>query len=128
MSGIQLNPPSERPIYEVSNISPVLFGNNLPVDRTEVAVNYVRADSSNQKKLCNEDPIDEFQDTPGLEVFVIQMLHHERSEYLPSPAPPPKLHYTTFWKSLTRRAYHKRQQEIQRLARESILSETEIIT
>ena len=44
----------------------------------------------------------------------------EPSRRLPCPAPPPKLHYSTFWRGLTRRIYHKRSKEAMQLARDLI--------
>jgi hypothetical protein len=46
------------------------------------------------------------------EAEVSQIIRFEifdfRHQYkLPDPAPPPKLHYSTFWRSVTRRIYHK---------------------
>jgi hypothetical protein len=38
---------------------------------------------------------------------------------LPCPAPPPKLHFSTFWRSLTRRLYFKRVAEMKQAARDS---------
>ena len=43
----------------------------------------------------------------------------DRERRLPNPAPPPKLHYTTFWRSIGKRAYHQNQDKIIRSARES---------
>jgi hypothetical protein len=103
--------PSELPNHESSNLSPVPVGNNSPAEFTADPVCCLRP-RSNLKKSNTE-----FQDS--MKAFVIRIPNHGHCSFLPSPAPPPKLHYTTFWKSLTRRAYYKRKQDIQRLARES---------
>ena len=42
----------------------------------------------------------------------------EPSRRLPCPAPPPKLHYSTFWRGLTKRIHYKRSKEAMQLARE----------
>jgi hypothetical protein len=36
-------------------------------------------------------------------------------------SPPPKLHYSTFWRSATRRIYNKRLEEMKQMARESFI-------
>jgi hypothetical protein len=51
--------------------------------------------------------------------FDLSMYDPESSRRLPNPAPPPKLHYSTFWRSVTRRIYQKRAREAMQLARES---------
>ena len=55
----------------------------------------------------------------------IQLFSIAQSDrYLPVNSPPPKLHYSTFWRSLSRRIYHKRQQERRKAARESAFFRT----
>ncbi len=51
--------------------------------------------------------------------FDVSFYDPESSRRLPNPAPPPKLHYSTFWRSVTRRIYQKRAREAKQLARES---------
>jgi hypothetical protein len=52
-------------------------------------------------------------------IIDISMYDPEQNRRLPCPAPPPKLHYTTFWKSVTKRIYYKRNEELQQSARKS---------
>ena len=53
--------------------------------------------------------------------FDISMYDPENSRRLPNPAPPPKLHYATFWRSVTRRIYYKNSSEAMQRARESVV-------
>ena len=54
----------------------------------------------------------------------IQLFSIASDRHLPVNPPPPKLHYSTFWRSLSRRIYHKRQQERRKAARESAFFRT----
>jgi hypothetical protein len=61
--------------------------------------------------------------------FDFSMYDPEQSRRLPNPAPPPKLHYATFWRSVTRRMVYKHSLDARQLARESVirdLSKTKI--
>ena len=51
--------------------------------------------------------------------FDFSIYDPEASRRLPSPAPPPKLHYATFWRAVTRRICHKRLMEAKQQSRES---------
>ncbi len=52
--------------------------------------------------------------------FYFNIRDHEPSRCLPHPAPPPKLHYSTFWRGVTRRIFRKRLTECMQLARMEI--------
>lgn len=42
-------------------------------------------------------------------IYVFDLCHIQRRlDLLPANAPPPRLHYTTFWRSLTKKIYNKR--------------------
>jgi hypothetical protein len=51
-------------------------------------------------------------------VFRINMYDPEQTRRLPVAAPPPRLHYITFWRSIGRRMYNKHQDDMIQSARE----------
>ena len=38
-------------------------------------------------------------------------IQYDPERFLPTPAPPPKLHYSTFWRSIGRKIYYKSKEE-----------------
>jgi hypothetical protein len=57
-------------------------------------------------------------------VGTIDSARFEPIRRLRFPAPPPRLHYTTFWKWLTRRIYAKHREAIVQDARQTALGES----
>ena len=52
--------------------------------------------------------------------FELELYDPDPSQRLPNPAPPPKMHYATFWRVVTRKIYNKRLTETMQVAREPI--------
>jgi hypothetical protein len=48
---------------------------------------------------------------PVRSIILFNITDLENSHQLPSPSPPPKLHYSTFWRSVARRIYYKHLEE-----------------
>ena len=50
-------------------------------------------------------------------IFTVLYIDCEFESRLPTPAPPPRRHYTTFWRSVSRRICDKETDELIRSAR-----------
>ena len=61
-----------------------------------------------------------FDSKPVHAIIFFQISNLEKINQIPSSAPPPKLHYTTFWRSVARRIYNRRFEETRQNQREPI--------
>ena len=61
-----------------------------------------------QDEICREKAISYIRYAAGITTFCIEF---EPLRRLPNPAPPPKLHFSTFWRSVAKKIFHKRAEE-----------------
>ena len=57
---------------------------------------------------------DEIVTSPDLKAVSITVfrIEYDPAKLLPQPAPPPKLHYSTFWRTIARKIYDRRAEEL----------------
>ena len=81
-------------------------------ERTPVLSQAIQEDqtANAQKNFAN----DFFGESSSI-IFVLE----PRSKMIQFPAPPPKLFYTTFWRSITRRMYRHHREMFRRTARQT---------
>ena len=105
--------PSERRssnrMVDCSDLGSVLVGSNSPASlhaipsSTSAPVPALSAPTTTDL-VCRTTQVHNAQDSG---IFVFQFVLHSSEYRLRSDAPPPKLHYSTFWRSITRRMYNQ---------------------
>ena len=99
-------------------VSPVLFGHDLPAKFGEKL--------SQTSIQCYDQTCDQNVIAPSYTLslpapqpasITVFRIEYEPARFLPNPAPPPRLHYSTFWRSVAKRIYRMRSDEIKLAAR-----------
>ena len=99
------------------------------VDATDISWNKPPMCFQGQSQTTANDALldetNQFKDS--ISTVTVTYFHMEPACTLPSPAPPPKLHYSTFWRSVTRRIYQQNKQALKQMAQASGLLHTRIV-
>ena len=109
---------NSQPESDYMMVSPVLFGHDLPATFGEKL--------SQTSIQCYDQTCDQNVIAPSYTLslpaaqpasITVFRIEYEPARFLPNPAPPPRLHYSTFWRSVAKRIYRMRSDEIKLAAR-----------
>ena len=92
---------------DVAALRPIVSGSNLPVSSGSIVVHRLGRLDTRFASLDKEvkEMMDREFHKESCQITVIDMTSFKARQRprLPIPAPPPKLHHATFWRSITRR-------------------------